>query len=150
MKHLNSETRLFINYKTSHYNRNHKRLLVLAGTDYLHYYDGIRRRLSKVVPHENYGNYRNDIALIKLEKPLQFSDSLKPIEIASEEVPVDSSVTICGWGQTSRWGFISNKLMFNTLMALSEIDCAKQSGISFKGLMCLGHSLGNEICRVRK
>jgi Trypsin len=90
----------------------------------------------------------NDIALMKLKEPLKFSESIKPIQFATEEVPEGANVTIVGWGKVSSWGSISEKLKFNTLQAVGQDECARASGIDFEGLLCLGHSSNNGACNV--
>lgn len=92
----------------------------------------------------------SDIALLKLDEPLEFNDSVKPIDLAIEEVPVNSSIIISGWGKTSNWGPIPTCLKYNALEALSQNDCAKKTGFHFNGLICLGHSSGNGACNVSR
>lgn len=122
-------------------------LSILAGTNSLKT-GGIKVNVKASIVHEKYGGLKNDIALMKLEKPLTFSDSIKSIEIAKDEVPVNSNVTISGWGKVSAQGPISEDLRFNTLHAIDQEKCAEASGIHFDGLMCLGHSLNNGACNV--
>lgn len=90
----------------------------------------------------------NDIALLKLDKPLIFDVSVQPIDLAIEEVPVDSPVIISGWGRTSTSGPLPDHLKYNTLTALSQEDCAEKTGFDSKGLICLSHSRGNGACNV--
>lgn len=108
----------------------------------------IQRNVSEAFPHRKHGNYRNDIALLKLEEPLDFSASISAIELATKEVPVNSKVTISGWGRTYTRGPISVRLKYNSLKALSQNDCAFSTGINYKGLICLGHSAGKGACNV--
>ena len=129
------------------YIRNQRELSICAGTNSLEDCK-VKRQVTEEIPHEYYGNFMNDIALLKLENPLIFNESIKPIKIASEEVPANSKVIISGWGRIYTWGPISNKLKFNTLTSLSQSECTKQSGIHFNGIICLGHSLGNGACNV--
>lgn len=107
---------------------------------------GIRRNVVESIPHEGYGNLLNDIALMKLNRPLEFNDAIRPIELLTEEIPDNGEVVISGWGKVSNWGQISNALKFNTLRAINQYDCANQVGINFEGLVCLGHNQGNGAC----
>lgn len=70
-------------------------LKILAGTNKLSN-GGITRDVAEQIPHENYGNFMNDIALLKLQEPLTFDDSIKPIELGKEELPTGAQVVISG------------------------------------------------------
>lgn len=99
------------------------------------------------IPHKNYHNRLNDIALMRLESPLPFTSAIRPIEIASEEIRSGLRVVVAGWGKTSL-GTITNRLRINTLRALSRRGCANSLGIAYKGLLCLGHARNNGACYV--
>lgn len=90
----------------------------------------------------------NDIAVMRLERPLNFTNSIQPIKLLSKEIPTGGNVTISGWGKVSNIGGISDRLKFNTLQAIAEKECAKNTGINHKGLICLGHKIGNGACNV--
>lgn len=120
-------------------------LVILAGTNTLTD-GGEARKVIKAIPHEDYGNFMNDIALLRLEKPLTFDKSIQPIELLTEEVPVGGEVIISGWGKTSNIGSPSDQLKFNTLEATSSEECALV--IDHPGLICLGHTKGNGACNV--
>lgn len=122
-------------------------LSILAGTNSLSG-DGVTRKVIEAIPHEDYGNFMNDIALLRLEKPLTFDKSVKPIELLDEEVPVGAAVVISGWGKTSNIGSTSEKLKFNILEATSDEEC--RNVIDHPGLICLGHTRGNGACNVSK
>lgn len=89
-----------------------------------------------------------DIALMRIDQPLKFSEAIKPIQLVKNEVPTNSNITIAGWGKVSTWGGIPDRLKFNTLKAISQKDCARTSGIDFEGLICLGHPENNGACNV--
>lgn len=116
-------------------------LQVCAGTNTFLDCEALRN-VSGLISHKNYKKFENDIALLRLEEPLQLSKSIKPIEIGTKEVLVTSEVTICGWGRTSLSGKISEKLKFNTVQVVSK--CA----INSKGILCLGHRKNNGACKV--
>jgi len=106
----------------------------------------VKRNVIEEFQHEKYGNFMNDIALLRLDRPLEFSDAVMPIEIAKEEIPVNSTVVISGWGRTSSGGPIPVNLKYNSLETLSQDDCARRTGMNFKGLICLAHERGNGAC----
>lgn len=90
----------------------------------------------------------NDIAIMRLDMPLEFNESIQPIDLATDEVPKDSDVIISGWGKVSTWGAISDFLKYNTLQSMTQKECAAIIGMDFEGLMCLGHSRNNGACNV--
>jgi Trypsin len=101
------------------------------------------------IPHRKYSNKLNDISLMKLDEPLPISHSIRAIDIATEEIPAGSKIIIAGWGKSSTFGTITNRLKVNTLRALSSRGCAYSLGINYRGLICLGHSRHNGACYVR-
>lgn len=105
-----------------------------------------KRNVSEAIGHKKHGNYINDIALLRLDKPLEFDASVKSIELAAKEIPKNSKVIISGWGRIYHRGPISPFLKFNIVRTLSRNDCAIRTGINYQGLMCLSHSSGNGAC----
>lgn len=85
---------------------------------------------------------------MKLDEFLTLSHSIRSIDIATEGIPAGSPIIIAGWGKSSTFGTITNRLKVNTLRALSSRSCAYSLGINYKGLICLGHSRHNGACYV--
>lgn len=60
--------------------------------------------LEDVRPHPNYKSINNDIALIKLDRPVQFKGHIMPIclpiDRKSQDISYDQSFFISGWGRT--------------------------------------------------
>lgn len=59
-----------------------------------HYY------VKEIITHERYGrlSYNNDIALIRVWRPIQFNEKVQPIKYTAEEVQPGSELKITGWG----------------------------------------------------
>lgn len=57
-------------------------------------------KAEKLTAHENYNKplYANDIAVIKLQGKIEFSEKVQPIELGEEDVPAGSQVQLTGWG----------------------------------------------------
>lgn len=57
-----------------------------------------RRKVVKVQRHEN---ARSDIALLKLDSPIRFSDTIRPVCLPEngEEAPVTKTCVTTGWGR---------------------------------------------------
>lgn len=123
-------------------------LSILAGTNTLSS-GGIKVKVAKIVPHEDYGNFMNDIAVMRLETPLNFTESIKPIEVLQTELEAGKIVYISGWGKTSNMGQISDRLKFNYVKSMSDEKCGEKTGI-LEGLICLSHDSNNGACNVSR
>jgi hypothetical protein len=125
-----------------------RQLSIIAGTNSLNN-GGEARAVLNSIPHRGYRDRLNDIALMRLESPLPFTDAIRPIEIASEEIPAGLPIIVAGWGKTSTFGTITNRLKVNTLRAMSRRGCLNSLGTSYSGILCLGHSRNNGACYVK-
>lgn len=119
-------------------------LTVLAGTVNLNQ-GGERRNVRRVLPHENYGDFRNDVALLELAQPYQLGASVKTISLARSEVPAGSAITISGWGRLYSNGPLPSVLQYNQATALSARQCNAATGFS-SGLLCLNSPANNGAC----
>lgn len=122
----------------------YENLVVLAGTNNLKE-GGERRKVSKEIRHELYGNFKNDIALMLLSRPYEFSSSIQKIPLENDELNLGSEVQIIGFGKTSNWGFISSILKYNTVKVSSTKGCF---GLGYDGIVCFGHEINNGACNV--
>ncbi|KAM7381654.1 hypothetical protein PAMA_012480 [Pampus argenteus] len=66
----------------------------------------VQRKVSQIIVHPNYNNtlYNNDVALMKLSSPVNFTDYIRPICLASNSSQFHNS-TSCwatGWGKLSK------------------------------------------------
>lgn len=65
-----------------------------------------------------------DIALLKLETPLVYNEFVKPIELPKQDEPVDSQVTLSGWGSiTSNGANAANILQKMNVPIISNEEC---------------------------
>jgi trypsin len=128
-----------------------KRLLnifkVLAGANNLGDKNAQIYKIIDEFPHRGFDGTGNtdDIALLVIEKPFIFSDSIKPIELQTSELEIGSKVKIVGWGKTSPspFGVTSQNLKQNIVTVQSNNQCGV---IRYNGLLCLGHSRNNGAC----
>jgi len=79
---------------------NHRHDRVEAGEE--------RRRASVIRFHPNFrfteqAGANNDVALVKLEKPIRFSDTIRPVCLpkAGEALPVGKTCVAAGWGRNN-------------------------------------------------
>lgn len=119
-------------------------LTVLAGTITLDQ-GGTRRSVRRIIPHERYGNFRNDIAVMELQQAYQLSSSIATIALRRTAVPSGSTVTISGWGRLFNNGPLPSTLQYNRATALSRVSCALETGIH-GGLLCLRSAANNGAC----
>lgn len=104
-------------------------------------------KASKLKIHANYSSLKNDIALIKLEKPLEFSTAVKAIKLATEYPEKGSQILISGWGLLSHRGEAPTLLYHHNLTALSDAECSALFPIDLGGsILCLGHEADNGAC----
>lgn len=63
---------------------------------------GIVAKVSDIISHEGFSvsNLDNDVALLQLAEPLEFTDSVKAIPLTDEEVELEDGcvTTVTGWG----------------------------------------------------
>ncbi|XP_073831856.1 transmembrane protease serine 9-like [Musca autumnalis] len=103
-------------------------------------------RVAEIIVHPDYDDSENDIALVKLEKPLKFSETVKPIALAIEDPPEGASIVISGWGNVREGGLKSKDLLYTTLTAMSNEKCNELLGYAPKSRICLAHRGGNGAC----
>lgn len=105
--------------------------------------------------HENYDpkTFENDIALLKLDKPARFSNSVQPACLppsSSEYTGVRATVT--GWGTIYFGGPTSNILQEVDVGIWKNADCAnnyKRLNRDVKDTMlCAGDDNGKDACQV--
>ncbi|KFB51475.1 AGAP006539-PA-like protein [Anopheles sinensis] len=88
-------------------------------------------RIEEVISHPEYdsrNSYINDIALLKLAKPLTFSDRVYPVRLPHhmfevEDDPNDLQVTLVGWGLTSTGGALPTKLQRVDYYVVPNEEC---------------------------
>ncbi|XP_016954426.1 serine protease SP24D-like [Drosophila biarmipes] len=107
---------------------------------------GVLHQVAEVIVHEGYGNFLNDVALLRLETPLIFSSSIQPIDLPTADTPADVDVIISGWGRIKHQGDLPRYLQFNTLKSISTEQCEELIDFGFEGELCLLHVVDNGAC----
>ena len=101
----------------------------------------------------NTPQFNNDVALITLKEPFDFSDpNVQPIEMflgSDAEIPPETVCNSTGWGLTSGAGlFLPNALQWAKLPVHSRADCEEIfPGYITDGMICAG-TTGYSTCNV--
>jgi trypsin len=119
-------------------------LTVVHGSNY--WPNGTFAEVSEVIPHENYGNFKNDVALLKLATPLVFDEYTQAVPLHEGPVPTGATVFISGFGRTDYNSYPSEQLKYNEMTALSQEECGSKTGVHFDGLICFNGPQGNGAC----
>lgn len=113
-----------------------KSLRVFAGSERL-MMGGQFRRVQAVHVHEQFSENRFDLALVEVNKPVAFSETVKAVTLAESAFNGTGEVTVTGWGRTAEDENTSYKLKFAKLTAVYEEQCAQELGEAFyEGALC--------------
>lgn len=107
---------------------------------------GVLINVEEVIVHENYSSFWNDVALLKLERSLIFSNQIAAIPLATEDTPAGSPVIVSGWGRLVTDGDVPRTMQWNTLSAISKRSCLLSIGVYKDNMLCLAHEAGNGAC----
>ncbi|XP_055272418.1 plasma kallikrein isoform X3 [Moschus berezovskii] len=107
-------------------------------------------QIKEIIVHPNYkiSEGSHDIALIKLEAPLNFTDLQKAICLPSKDdpKPVYTDCWITGWGFTEEKGKIKNTLQKANIPLISNEECQKsyRDYTITKQMICAGYKEGGK------
>lgn len=105
--------------------------------------------IQEAIPHPDYNppDVYNDIALLKLDKNVQFNYFLKPAKLFNDIIRLPRyKLTATGWGRTSYAGSQSNILQTVDLQFFTQSECNKHfsrrrrlsKGIDIETQVCAG------------
>ncbi|NXX12699.1 KLK14 protein, partial [Podargus strigoides] len=106
-------------------------LQVLIGTDTLRSGSGVVRTISRLWVHPSYNPRRNDndFMVLRLNKPVQFSDSIKKIRLATRCPMGGMRCSVSGWGTTRSPGAtLPRKLQCAAIQTFGRDTCARAYG----------------------
>uniref|UniRef100_A0A8C4UH40 Peptidase S1 domain-containing protein n=1 Tax=Falco tinnunculus TaxID=100819 RepID=A0A8C4UH40_FALTI len=129
-------------------------LRVLIGTDTLRDGTGEVRMISKLQVHPAYNPRKNDndFMLLRLNKPIQFSSSIKKIRLATK-CPMDGMrCSVSGWGTTKSPGAkLPKNLQCAAIQTFGRDKCTRAYGNAVTpNMFCAGVPQGGiDSCQVR-
>ncbi|XP_058805210.1 mite allergen Der f 3-like [Phymastichus coffea] len=106
--------------------KNEKKIVVRTGSKYKTI-DGTKRKVEKVIIHPNYNNITNDndIALIKLKKPIEINHHQKPIPIAKpSDIPKEGQRMLITGFRDHNW-CPPSPLKFAYVSVMHQENCTK-------------------------
>ena len=100
-----------------------------------------------IIIHPSYGNFLHNIALLKLEHSLEFSEKVDKIEIAEEsDVFEDGTlVNVAGWGLQQN-GIAPYKLQKAQMSLINGPECEAQAGFGYDSVLCLKSPENTGVC----
>ncbi|XP_017869914.1 PREDICTED: serine protease SP24D-like [Drosophila arizonae] len=107
---------------------------------------GALHHIAQIIVHENYGDFLNDVALLRVESPFIYSENVQPIPLASKDTPGGVDVVISGWGRLWHQGDLPRYLQWNTLRTLTVDECEKSIAWGVPAGLCLIHEANNGAC----
>lgn len=107
---------------------------------------GVINQVVEVIVHEDYGNFLNDVALLRLETPFIYSSSIQAIALPKQNTPDDVDIIISGWGRLTHGGDLPRYLQWNTLKSLSRDECQQRISYGYPNILCLIHEVNNGAC----
>ncbi|ODN06133.1 Coagulation factor X [Orchesella cincta] len=111
------------------------------------------RKIGTIIRHVgfNRANFHNDIALLRLERPMKFRRSIAPaclpIDLEDEDF-ADEHGLVAGWGRTQEKGRPSHILREVEVPIMSNEECKTQTRYTPREItdtmMCAGHPEGKQ------
>ena len=115
-----------------------------------HFY---RAAVEDVIIHQGYNaaTINNDIALLKLKEPIEFSDHVYPAFLSQSEPKKGDSVVATGWGHTTYQGTVSNVLREVDLTVQGRKECeaafANVHSFTLTSNMICANGSGKDACQ---
>ncbi|CAN7938212.1 unnamed protein product, partial [Ixodes hexagonus] len=111
------------------------------------------------IAHTGFGflTFRNDIGLLKLDKPIDFGSSegyISAVCLPPKDHKVDGDIIISGWGTTREGGYASDTLKAVSVPALTDSMCYYRyfsfwslfigGNIHYDSMFCAGERRGGK------
>lgn len=127
-----------------------KLLTVRVGTS-THAQGGISVPVERIEQHKqfNYSNIDFDFSLLKLSKPLNYSDSVQPVKLPRifDKVRDGTLCLVTGWGNTANVSESRNSLRGAEVPVVNQRKCfndyARYGGVTPR-MLCAGYEKGGK------
>jgi len=119
---------------------------VLVGTINANGEGGAVYQAERVISHENYGNFMNDIAMILVNTNIRIEGATQIIIRAGNLPGTGSTHVLSGWGRVNPGGDVSQVLKFVYSNIIDGGECAARTGINHPGTICFFSSNNNGVC----
>lgn len=122
---------------------------VIAGAHNWRNYEKGQQRLNvaQIIMHESYNKpseLNNDIALLKLDGTLSYTEAVQPVCLPNEKASVGDECTVSGWGdQQNGAGNYADILRFVLMPVLPDPVCDRANNGITNNMFCAGY-MGNE------
>ncbi|CAK9805102.1 TRYP7 [Anthophora plagiata] len=128
-------------------NQNVNTIVVVAGTVNLQSRTLVRQAV-KIIVHEKYNppnNWINDIALIKVDKPLVLNSQISavPLPRLNENISAGSVAIVSGWGRLQSGGPTTNQLKKARIYITDQTVCRRANGNIFDTQICANDPSNN-------
>ncbi|XP_055385770.1 serine protease SP24D-like [Condylostylus longicornis] len=107
---------------------------------------GVNRRVKRIIVHQQYGNFLNDLALLELTEPLPLGNGIKPIQLETADTAPNVPVVISGWGKEGNNKDISQTLKYNWVRSISQAECGRLAGLNRPEVICFVSPVQNGAC----
>ena len=107
-------------------------------------------KVSKIITHEKYDSVSqfNDIALLRLANPVQFTDYIQPVCLPPSDVDEPDGLFVAGWGRIDEGGRTSDRLHEISLPEYNQAKCeSKYMGLITQNQLCAGGVKGQDACQ---
>ncbi|CAL4158803.1 unnamed protein product, partial [Meganyctiphanes norvegica] len=112
----------------------------------------VHRYITQKIVHSDYNanTIINDISVIELSSPVQYSPGISPVCLPTSQRTQlfdGEGATVTGWGTTSFQGSSSDVLLEVTLPVISNPECASLYGFSIRGDQVCTYEEGKDSCQ---
>ncbi|KAF6083139.1 ST14 transmembrane serine protease matriptase [Phyllostomus discolor] len=110
--------------------------------------EGVQERgLKRIISHPSFNDftYDYDIAVLELERPVEYSSTVRPICLpaATHVFPVGKAIWVTGWGHTYEGGTVVLVLQKGEIRVINQTTCEKLMPQQITPrMMCVGYLSG--------
>lgn len=106
--------------------------------------------VEKIIIHENYDKYTNNIAVAKVKGSIKTNKKVRVIPITRQELPDGRQIEITGWGKLGMALPHPTHLQLSEVKAASTPECQKRLPFVDDSTFCSFHKDHEFACQVMK